>query len=70
MDTNRWNWCDLGTDDECNPHLITAGCDDRGMWIYPFLDNEIYADDQQGRVILAMVAEIRKLQSLLDAKEE
>ena len=43
----------LGTEDEVNPHLITAGKDRDGCFIYPFLDcDELTADAPAGKFLL------------------
>ena len=48
-----WNGI-LGTEDSDNPHLITAGRDNEGAFIYPFLGEELYADEPVGKLVLAM----------------
>ena len=44
----------LGNEDHANPHLFTAGKDEDGSWIYPFMDS-FYADSPEGIALLALL---------------
>lgn len=54
----------LGTEDEANPHLITAGRDRNGAFLYPFLDcDELCADQPAGRAVLGHILQVRAARS-------
>lgn len=46
----------IGTDDAVNPHLLTAGRDSTGAFIYPFIDcDELCADQPAGQALVGFI---------------
>ena len=48
---------ELGAEDDVNSHLVTAGKDADGAFVYPFLDcDELCADEPAGKFLLTLPA--------------
>lgn len=51
----------IATEDSVNPHLLTAGRDSKGAFIYPFLDcDELCADKPAGKALIGLIIHPRK----------
>lgn len=46
----------IGAEDSANPHLLTAGKDSEGHFIYPFLDcDELCSDEPGGKALIGLI---------------